>query len=159
MKRILFLASLMLATLITQAQPPKGAAKVGDHYGANIKTEDGVDIARLPTMVKDDESKTAVKIKGKITDVCSKKGCWAKVQIDEKTSAFVKMKDYAFFLPTAAIGKTVVIDGDAYIETTSVEELRHYAEDAKKSKEEIEAITEPGKQIRLTAKGIKVVEG
>ena len=159
MKRILFLASLMLATLFTQAQPPKGAAKVGEHYGANIKTEDAVDIARLPTMVKDDESKTPVKIKGKITDVCSKKGCWAKVQIDEKTSAFVKMKDYAFFLPTAAIGKTVVIDGDAYIETTSVEELRHYAEDAKKSKEEIEAITEPGKQIRLTAKGIKVVEG
>lgn len=159
MKRILFLACMMAATYLVQAQPPKGAAKPGDHYGATVKADGATDIKELPSMVKDDESKTPVKVKGRVLDVCSKKGCWAKIQIDEKTTAFVKMKDYAFFLPMAVKGKTVVIDGEAYVETTSVEELKHYAEDAKKSKEEIEAISEPSKQIRITAAGIKVVEG
>ena len=153
------LLCLMTATYFTQAQPPKGAAKVGDHYGANIKPDNATNIIELPSLVKDDESKTPVKIKGKVVDVCTKKGCWAKIQIDDKQTAFVKMKDYAFFMPTAAVGKTVVIEGEAYIETTSVEELKHYAEDAKKSQEEIDAIKEPSKQIRLTATGIKVVAG
>lgn len=157
MKRILFLACMIAATSFAQAQPPKGAAKNGDHYGANIRTEDAKDIKELPALVKDDESKKPIKVKGKVLDVCSKKGCWAKVQIDDNTTAFVKMKDYAFFLPMAVKGKTVVIDGDAYVETTSVEELKHYAQDAKKTQEEIDAITEPSKQIRITASGIKVV--
>lgn len=159
MKRILFLLCLLSATYLTQAQPPKGAAKVGDNYGAKIKADGAVDVKELPSMVKDDESKTPVKFKGKVLDVCSKKGCWAKVQIEGDQTAFIKMKDYAFFLPTAVKGKTVVIDGEAYIETTSVEELKHYAEDAKKSQAEIDAITEPSKQIRVTATGIRVVEG
>ena len=159
MKRVLFLLCLVTATFFAQAQPPKGAAKTGDNYGAKISADGAVDVKELPDLVKDDESKTPVKFKGKVLDVCSKKGCWAKVEIEDGKTAFVKMKDYAFFLPTAVKGKTVVIDGEAYIETTSVDELKHYAEDAKKSKEEIEAITEPSKQIRVTATGIKVVQG
>ena len=70
----------------------------------------------------------------------------------------VKMKDYGFFLPVAAKGKTVVIDGEVKMKTTSVAELQHYAEDAKKSKEEIAAITKPEKEIRVMAKGIVIVE-
>jgi hypothetical protein len=41
------------------------------------------------------------------------------------------MKDYAFFVPTALEGKTVVLEGSAESKTTSVKELQHYAEDAK----------------------------
>lgn len=44
------------------------------------------------------------------------------------------MKDYAFFLPTAIKGKTILLDGKAQLKQTSVEELRHYAEDAKSPK-------------------------
>lgn len=159
MKKFLLLACFAGTALFAQAQPPKGAAKVGSTYGSKITADGATDASQLPSLVKNDESKTPVKIKGRITDVCSKKGCWAKVQINDKESAFVKMKDYGFFLPTAAIGKTVVIDGEAYVEKTSVEELRHYAEDAKKSQAEIDAITEPGEQIRITATGIRVVAG
>ena len=68
------------------------------------------------------------------------------------------MKDYGFFLPVSAVGKTVVIDGEIKLKTTSVAELKHYAEDAKKSKEEIDAITQPQKEVRVMAKGIVVVE-
>jgi hypothetical protein len=39
-----------------------------------------------------------------------------------------------------------------------VDELRHYAEDAKKSQAEIDAINQPQKEIRLTATGIVVMK-
>ena len=58
----------------------------------------------------------------------------------------------------SAKGKTVVIDGKVEIKTTSVAELKHYAEDAKKSKEEIDAITKPEKEVRVMAKGIVIAE-
>ncbi len=159
MKKFLLFAAFIAATTFAQAQPPKGVAKVGSTYGAKITPDGATDASQLPSLIKSDDSKTPVKVKGKITDVCSKKGCWVKLQINDHETAFVKMKDYGFFLPTSAIGKTVVIDGEAYMETTSVEELRHYAEDAKKPQSEIDAITEPGKQIRVTATGIRVVAG
>jgi len=68
------------------------------------------------------------------------------------------MKDYSFFVPTDLRGKTAVLEGKAYNRTTSVSELKHYAEDANKSKEEIEAITKEKKDVRFLASGILVVE-
>jgi fatty acid/phospholipid biosynthesis enzyme len=67
------------------------------------------------------------------------------------------MKDYGFFLPLDIKGKTVVLDAEATLKTTPVEELKHYAQDAKKPKEEIAKITQPKEEIFLTAKGILVV--
>ena len=71
---------------------------------------------------------------------------------------FVKMKDYDFFVPIDLIGKTVILDGKSFMKTTSVEDQKHYAEDAKKPQSEIDAIISPKKEIRFIAKGI-LVEG
>jgi ABC-type transporter Mla MlaB component len=68
------------------------------------------------------------------------------------------MKGYAFFVPQDIIGKTVVVEGVSYVKTTTVSELKHFAEDAKKSKKEIEAITQPQKQLRVMADGILVIQ-
>ena len=57
-----------------------------------------------------------------------------------------------------SFGKGVIIEGVAYHDTTTVADLQHYAEDAGKSKEEIAAITKPEKEVRVTAKGIVIVE-
>ena len=99
-----------------------------------------------------------VKIEGKVLDVCPKKGCWLSLEMPDKSVTLVKFKDYGFFVPVEMIGKTVVIEGQAKKVETSVDELKHYAEDAKKSKEEIAAITEPKKEIRLTANGVLVIK-
>jgi hypothetical protein len=71
---------------------------------------------------------------------------------------FVKFKDYAFFVPKDIAGQEVLIEGVAYTEETSVEELRHYAEDAKKSAEEIAAITEPVKEKKFMASGVVLLK-
>jgi hypothetical protein len=51
----------------------------------------------------------------------------------------------------------VVLDGTAERKVTSVDEQKHYAEDAKNLKSEIDAITTPKEEIRFVANGIKVV--
>ena len=95
------------------------------------------------------------KMKGKILEVCSKKGCWMKIDMDGKgeKEVMVKFKDYGFFMPLNAEGE-VVLNGKAFVSETSVEELRHYAEDADKSDKEIAAITEPKFEYHFEADGV-----
>ena len=157
MKRTLLSFAFALYAIAANAQPPAGDAKPGDMYGEKITPDGAINIADVPAKLEKTETIDG-KIKAKIVDVCPKKGCWLKLQVNDSTTAMVKMKDYGFFLPVAAKGKTVVIDGETKMKITSVAELKHYAEDAKKSKEEIDAITKPEKEIRVTAKGIMIVE-
>lgn len=157
MKKIVLSLAVGFMTLVATAQPPAGDARPGEWYGEKVNPKGAVDIAEIPAKLAKTET-IDTKIKAKVLDVCPKKGCWIQLAVNDSTTAFVKMKDYGFFLPLAAKGKTVVIDGEIKLKTTTVEELKHYAEDAKKSKEEIAAITKPEKEIRVTAKGIVIVD-
>ena len=97
-------------------------------------------------------------IEGQIIDVCPKKGCWMNVKIDQDT-IFVKFRDYAFFVPKSGVqGKKVFVSGDIFRDTISIERLRHYAEDAKKSKKEILAITQPEYKINMIADAVAIKE-
>ena len=155
----LFLALVLAGFgLIASAQPPAGDAKPGEWYGEKVTADGAMNINDVVTKLNSGSEFPGVKITAKITEVCPKKGCWLKLELNDGSTATVKMKDYGFFLPVAAKGKTVVIDGEVKMKTVSVAELQHYAEDAKKSKEEIAAITKPEKEIRVLAKGIVVVE-
>jgi hypothetical protein len=157
MKKIVVCGVVILFAIVAYAQPPAGDAKPGEWYGEKITPDGAVGIADVAAKLDKTES-IDTKIKAKIVEVCPNKGCWLKLQVNDSTTAMVKMKDYGFFLPLAAKGKTVVLDGEVKMKTTSVAELKHYAEDAKKSKEEIAAITKPEKEIRVLAKGIVVVD-
>ena len=97
-------------------------------------------------------------LSGEIIDVCPKKGCWMNVKVDTDT-IFVKFKDYGFFVPKSGIeGKQVLMSGKIFRDTISVERLRHYAEDAKQTKEEIDLITEPEYKINMIAEGVAIRE-
>lgn len=93
------------------------------------------------------------KMNGEILEVCSSKGCWMTLDMDGDNEVMVKFKDYGFFMPLNAEGD-VVINGKAYVSETSVDELKHYAEDAGKSEEEIAAITEPKRTYSFEADGV-----
>ncbi len=157
MKSIFLGLLIIVFATAANAQPPAGDAKPGDWYGEKVNPEGAVSLADVSKNLAESDV-VNTKMKAKVLEVCPKKGCWLKLQVNDSTTAMVKMKDYGFFVPIAAKGKTVVIDGEVKTKTVSVAELQHYAEDAKKSKEEIAAITKPEKEIRVMAKGIVVVE-
>lgn len=96
----------------------------------------------------------SVKFATKINSVCKKKGCWMKLDLGNGESAFVRFKDYAFFVPLNADGSETVVNGKAFIDVVSVDELKHYAKDAGKSKAEIDKITKPEITYSLTATGV-----
>jgi len=96
------------------------------------------------------------KMTGKINEVCSTKGCWMRLDL-EGEEIMVRFKDYGFFMPLNATGE-VVINGKAFIDEISINDLRHFAEDAGKSKEEIEAITEPEITYSFLADGVLLKE-
>ena len=81
-------------------------------------------------------SSSKVKIEGEILSSCPMKGCWMKISV-EKDTVLVRFKDYGFFVPKNGIeGKSTIINGKLSVDTLSIAQLQHYAEDAGKSKEE-----------------------
>lgn len=126
-------------------------------YGAEFSNNDVIDAMELGAMYKTMKvgDTTAIKVKGIIAEVCVNKGCWIKMPVGD-ASATVKFKDYGFFLPKNGQGKEVILNGKAFKNITPVEELRHYAEDAGKSKEEIAAITEEEVTLSFVADGALV---
>lgn len=158
MKKLTLLCCLIIISITADSQPPAGNANPGDWYGQKVTLDNAVKLEAVAVKLFTDTTSIKTKFTATVLDVCPKKGCWMKLAINDSTTAFVKMKDYSFFVPLATIGKTVVIDGELMVKTISVAELQHYAEDAKKSKEEIAAITNPQQEIRVMANGITVVK-
>jgi hypothetical protein len=159
MKKILALFFAAFGYLVSTAQPPNVPAKTGSFFGEKITAENAISVEQLRNLLvsKSEGSRKAnVKIKGVVTDVCTMEGCWIKVQSSDG-KMMVNMKDHKFKVPVALNGKTVVIDGAAEEKITSVEQLKHFAVDAGKSKEEIAAIKQPKKEIVIDAKGVLVL--
>ena len=94
-------------------------------------------------------------VKGNLTQVCQAAGCWIKVDNAGGAPLMIRFKDHFTIPTTTPTGTAAVFHGIAYMDTTSVEMLKHYAQDAKKSQEEIDKITEPKVTMMFEADGIK----
>lgn len=123
-------------------------------FGEEISVEEVISAEDLLVGLETNDTLRDIVIGGKIASVCKKKGCWMNIQVGEEKEVFVKFKDYAFFVPLDADGSNTVLQGNAYKETVSVEELQHYAEDDGQSAEEIAAITEPETKYLFMASGV-----
>lgn len=98
------------------------------------------------------------KMIAKVDEVCQAKGCWMKLSLENGEQVMVKFKDYGFFMPKDIAGKEVIVNGIAFVDEMSVEDQKHFAEDAGKSSEEIAAITTPKKTYSFQADGVLLVE-
>jgi hypothetical protein len=144
----------------TSADPNSSdPAKDGKHFGAMITPDNAVSYDEVISKLGSLDS-MGMKVQGKVSEVCQKKGCWMTLVSDQPghPEMRVTFKDYAFFMPKDLSGKHVVVDGYAYVETTPVDVLKHYAEDAGKTKEEIDAITEPKKEVSFEASGVVIID-
>lgn len=91
-----------------------------------------------------------------VNSVCKAKGCWMKVALGDQKETMVKFKDYSFFVPKDIEKDSVIVSGKAYITEMSVDELRHFAYDEGKTKEEIELITNPERTYSFIADGVLI---
>jgi hypothetical protein len=83
-----------------------------------------------------------------------KKGCWMNLALTDKDAAFVKFKDYGFFMPLNSKGAEVIVHGKAFVSVESIDELKHYAKDAGKSQAAIDSIVAPEVTYSFEANGV-----
>lgn len=130
-------------------------ARAQEHFGKQIDDRKAIAATALPAKM-DGKNEMQAKVTGTVESVCQVKGCWMKVNLDNGETMRVMFKDYGFFVPKDITGKTVVMEGEAKKTTVPVEHLKHYAQDAGKSKEEIAKITEPKEELTFIADGVIV---
>lgn len=149
-KYFVFIAIFSLPIISAMAQK-------AENFGAEIEEEG----ALQPTeFIQEMEGKVEqeVKFAAKVNEVCQMKGCWMTLDLENGEEVMVRFKDYAFFVPKNSGGKTAIVEGRAFYDEVPVETLRHYAEDAGKSQEEINAITEPEMRLSFVADGVIIKE-
>jgi len=178
------LSVLVLAIIMASCNQPASTSSevsetemtnTSDSMSANEATEESVDsIVSIDSILYRGDSiipdgaipasyiKTAMeeftemnlKIETVIKSCCQKKGCWMKVDLGNDEEMRVTFKDYGFFVPKNSAGYKVIMEGKAYYDTTSVDMLRHYAEDAGKPEEEINAITQAEVELLFESNGL-----
>ena len=156
---LILILAISLFSCKQKVQPAQSPIQVGstvyEGYGAALDAQSVLPMNDLATsfstMKKTDTLFT--KVQGTIKEVCTKKGCWMTLDLGDEKDLMVRFKDYGFFMPLEAKGD-VVINGYATISETSVEDLKHYAEDAGASELEIEAIVAPELTYSFEADGV-----
>jgi hypothetical protein len=161
MRKIVYVAFVVLALVsckkneeVKVDSKPVSYAEFGDKITADKAISSEELLEKYKTMKETDTLQ--VKVTSKILDVCQKKGCWMNLDLGNDESAFVKFKDYGFFMPFNAAGSEVVADGKAFIELTSIEDLKEYAKDAGKSQAAIDSIVTPEKKYSFMADGVLI---
>ncbi len=155
MKKFVLLIPVLVLVFSVIAQPPKGLASKGMTFGVRTTVDSAVSVNNLSALLQE-KSSVDVKVKGKVVEVCKAEGCWIKMET-ANGPMMIKMKDHSFLVPLDLNGKNIVVQGTATFKETTVEMLKHYAEDAGKSKEEIAAIKEGRKETSIQATGILVL--
>ena len=109
------------------------AAAADEKLGAPLTVKEQTSIADLMAKPLRFVGRT-VQVKGKVTDVCQKMGCWMMLT-DTTTSAKVRIKveDGEIVFPKDSVGKTAIAEG-TFTETKmtheqAVERARHQAEE------------------------------
>lgn len=129
-------------------------------FGAEITDKDvvGQDVMMAKYNKMKPGDTTNIKFLAKVNSVCQKMGCWMRLDMGKEVESLVKFKDYGFFVPKDISGEEVIVQGKAFVEETSVEDLKHFAEDGGKTKAEIDAITEPELTFSFISEGVLLVE-
>lgn len=152
MKPKSILLTFALAFIVTWSFAQDELPSTGS-FGKSIDKKGAVSAGKLHKKMKNQES-VDIKLKGQVEEVCQAKGCWMTIDLGNDELMRVKFKDYGFFVPKDAAGKTAIMQGVVTKETISVDELKHLAEDAGKPESEISKITEPKEELTFIAEGV-----
>jgi len=158
MKKYIVLAALCLAFVSCKKEAVAPVAEAENYvsFGDSISKDGAISkadmFAKYQSLKEGDTVEVA--FSSSINDVCQKKGCWMNLALTDKDAAFVKFKDYGFFMPLNSKGAEVVVHGKAFVSVESIEELKHYAKDAGKSQAFIDSIVAPEVTYSFEANGV-----
>lgn len=150
LKSLLSVLFSLAITIVVQAQDFAASTGV---FGKSFDEKGAISLKKLSKEMSKSDS-LVVKVNGTITEVCQAKGCWMTMDLGNGETMRIKFKDYGFFVPKDAAGKTATIEGVAKKEKVDIDELKHLAEDAGKTEEEIKAIDRAKEELTFVADGV-----
>jgi hypothetical protein len=151
---LLFVGTTIMAQKTAKAFNGNDYALFGDKFKVSkIYTKNEM-LKKYKSLKKGDTIN--VQFQSNIKSVCKKKGCWMKMELAGDNNSFVKFKDYSFFVPLNADNSQAIVNGKAFIDVVSVDELKHYAKDGGKSALEIAKITKPETTYSFLANGVYI---
>lgn len=122
-------------------------------YGSSITLNKSISLAYAIEHF-DEINNREILLEGRVSQLCQVKGCWMVLQSGQD-AVRVTFKDYGFFVPNHLKGKKVRAQGRLHVEVMEVSQARHFAQDAGKSREEIEQINEPVEEYRFVATAVE----
>jgi len=125
------------------------------NYGpSKVDVSKAITAAEMMTSFEGKKEKMEFTFKAPIEAVCMTAGCWINVDNGSGEKFMVRFKDHFTIPIDTKIGTVAFMHGTANWDTVSVEMLKHFAEDAGKSKAEIDQITEAKYVLGFEADGI-----
>ena len=120
-------------------------------FGAPL--DSSIEKVSLKALVSEPEEHVGkpIQVETKIAKVCQKKGCFFIAQYEDKVLR-VSFKDYGFFIPTDAGGKTVLLAGELIKKEMSPEQAEHFKQDLQTESDAIK----PGVVYEIVANSVKV---
>ena len=115
MKR--FLISLALGSVVLSAHAQK--------FGGGADMSKLIEATELLSKV-DAYKGQSVTLKGVVTKVCKKRGCWMNLKVTKSNEITVKVKDGVMEFPMSAIGRTSYATGTIHINNMDLEKTRKY---------------------------------
>ena len=125
----------------------------GKDFGAGITLEAPLALSR-GMLQPEDHTETPVLVRGRISDVCQRKGCWTILR-EGDSIVRVRFKDYGFFLPGDISGQEALVEGVVTIRTMSEREARHLAAETRGGKPD--EVDGPQHEIGFVATGVRVL--
>lgn len=162
------LPAILLAMLLVLAaceraeeQPPDAGAVTYLSFGEDIPEDHPAlapaDLAADPSVFHGQD----VRVAGTIVEVCQRRGCWLTFagHAGEAVTIHVPRDaagEYLWTVPLDLGRRHAIVEGEASVDTLSVERLRQRAAGAGRPPDEVEAITQPQLVSRIRARGILV---
>ena len=139
---------LCLAALLLGADTPDAGS-----FGAALQLSEPTALGRV-LEAPDRYTQTPVLLRGRLTDLCQKKGCWTVLQ-DGEAVVRVRFEDYGFFLPQEALGRTALVEGVTSIREISESEARHLAAESRDG--DATGIHGPQREVGIVATGVRLL--
>jgi hypothetical protein len=138
-------------TVGTACQSEPASDTVGQTFGASVPSDDAVAASAVAATPATYDGQT-VTVRGRISKVCQKKGCW--LALDTGTDLPIRVlvprtdDGYEFTVPTTLAGQATVTGTLKTVELDDATQ-KHFAEDG--------AATTSAQEVQIAATGIRVV--
>lgn len=111
--------------VVAAAPAPVAAAEDWKHFGAPFTVAEATPASVVfanPTPL----AGQVVRVKGELTEVCQKMGCWAVVRDDAGNSVRITMKDHAFGIDKDMAGRGCDVEGELVQKAVDPERTKHF---------------------------------